>query len=92
MVFNWMFGKHLVEISSNSEIDELESVRKFLELTWNDPKATNSIPVNSYTTAKVTKPTRFGISCFCPSISLRASAGVKSSPFSSFTRRSALHI
>jgi len=32
-----MFGQHLVQISSNSEMVELESVRKFVELTQNDP-------------------------------------------------------
>jgi len=32
-----MFGQYLVQISSNSEMVELEGVIKFVELTWNDP-------------------------------------------------------
>jgi len=35
----WMSGQYLVQISSNSEMVELESVRKFAELTRNDPTA-----------------------------------------------------
>jgi len=35
--FIWMFGQHVVQISSNSEMVELESVRKFFELARNDP-------------------------------------------------------
>jgi len=32
-----MFGQHLMQISSKSQMFELESVRKFVELTRNNP-------------------------------------------------------
>jgi len=34
--FLWMFGEHLVQISSHYEMVELESVGKFVELTRRD--------------------------------------------------------
>ena len=35
--FLWIFRDHVLKISSNSEVVMLESSKKFVELTWNDP-------------------------------------------------------
>jgi len=39
--FIWIFEQHFLQISSNSEMVELESFGKFVELTRNDPASKN---------------------------------------------------